>query len=105
MGEHPRELGRLSIIVRTLAGEPVDEIPVALDAEFLAPFESLHVHQGGTAFAHELEGMRAQALDARLDQVHARLAEHPDLVLAQISLDLEKYRHPQLLAGERRNEV
>jgi hypothetical protein len=86
--ERGGQSGQARVLLGRLAGEAVDDVPVDLDAVLGAPLEQPHVLQGGDTLAHQLQDWRAEALDARLQEVDAGLAQEPDLLAAEVGLRL-----------------
>lgn len=91
MQQLAHQAGNLAILLRGLAGEPVDDVPVRDDAALLEPLERLDIAESRGPLAHAAQDTRDQALDAglqgpatnagqlrdlRLVEVHLRLVEH-----------------------------
>src|SRR5262249_33209261 len=82
------------------AWEAREDVPRALDADFLAPPHQLNVLKAGHALVHQLQHVVAEALDARLNLPHAATVHLHQLLVPQIRFHLVEQLQPQTAGRE-----
>ena len=90
-----KQVSHLGILGGILVGEAPENIPIGSDAALLGPFEELNVLDSTDAFLHLLQYSGAEALDARLDILHAGGTELIELFTPADSLWFQKTVRPR----------
>ena len=82
----------LLVVLERLAGKAGQQVPRDLDPVVVRPLQQADVLEHRRALAHELEDVRAQALDPGLDDTDPGPRERAQLLSLQVRLDLVEDR-------------
>ena len=105
MREQRQEVRHRAVLLGRLTGKSPQQVPHRRHAQLLAPLEELNVVQTPLALAHDVEHARAEALDARLDDADARVAQQPHLRLLEIGLHFVEQLEVEPARRKRGHEV
>ena len=94
-----------AVILGSLAGKPVENVPLDADVVLLPPFHHLNVSEGGRPLAHQLQHVVAQAFDTGLNPTDASLVQQPHLLAAQVRLDFVEQLQGAARAGQCRQHA
>src|SRR5215471_1840516 len=96
---------RLPVVFsRVLPWEARQNVPVHLDSQLLGPPHALDILHAGAAFAHDLQHLRAEILDTRLNGTHAAGPQGGKLMSLEVRLDLEEQLQSQATLLEPREQ-
>ncbi len=88
MRDSADDLRLCRVVLGRLPGEAEQDVVAVVDAVVGGPLQQLEVAHRGGVLAHQLQHVRAEALDAGLHRVQAAAAHLPELLAGQLRADL-----------------